>query len=123
MTDWSEVVYKVLMPLLTAFLGWIYSSYRNKQKKESDIIANFKETLAADRTFILECREDLKKSRDINKRLEAKLDRKNKSVRQANKCPYTAEGDGCPVLLQEEKNELCYDADCLKCEHHNPKCQ
>jgi hypothetical protein len=72
----------------------------------------------ADRQFIEECRADLKIARDMNKRLEAKYNRKSKSVRAANKCKYTNEGDGCPVLVQEEKNEHCYVIDCKECTHN-----
>lgn len=128
--DWVDLLKSVALPIVTGFLGWVYSKYRNKEQKESDIIANFNAMRDADREFIEEARADLKaarvdllESRNINKRLEAKLDRKNKSVRQANKCKYTMEGDGCPVLAQEEKNEHCYDIECAKCEHHNPDCQ
>lgn len=112
-TMWISFV----LPIATAIIGWLSSAYRNKQKKENDVIANFKEMREADREFILECRADLKEARDMNKRLEAKYGRKCKSVRAANRCQYTSEGDGCPVLLQEEKNERIYDIDCTNCEH------
>ena len=113
-----------VLPIVMGVAGWFGNGYRNKQKKESDIILNFQAMRDADREFILECREDLKEarkdlkeSRDINKRLEAKYNRKCKSVRAANKCKFTSEGEGCPVLNQEEKNEQIYDIECSKCEH------
>lgn len=125
--DILDITKTIALPILTGFLGWVYSKYRNKEQKESDIIANFNAMRDADREFIEEARIDLKaartdllESRNMNKRLEAKLDRKSKSVRQANKCKFTMEGDGCPVLAQEEKNEYCYDVECSKCEHVNP---
>ena len=43
----------------------------------------------------------------MNKRLEDKLDKEYKCVRQAFKCKYSNVGDGCPVLLLEER----YDND------------
>lgn len=112
----NDIIIKGIFPLITGLLAWLYSNYRNKQKKESDIISNFQAMRDADREFILECRSDLKESRNLVKRLEAKLDRKCKSVRAANRCRYTNEGDGCPVLAQEEKNEGIY---CNDCEHLN----
>ena len=123
----SEVMWvDFVLPMVMGIAGWLGNGYRNKQKKESDIITNFQAMRDADREFILECREDLKEarkdlkeSRDINKRLEAKYNRKCKSVRAANRCRFTNEGDGCPVLEQEEKNEHIYDIDCSKCEHLN----
>lgn len=117
----NDLWVQIILPIATAVVGWLTNAYRNKQKKESDIISNFQAMRDADREFILECRADLKESRDMNKRLEAKYNRKCKSVRAANKCKYTIEGEGCPVLIQEEKNETIYDADCHKCEHQKPE--
>lgn len=115
----SDLITQVLVPILTGIIAWFGNAYRHKQKKESDIISNFQAMRDADREFIEECRADLKESRDMNKRLEAKYNRKSKSVRAANKCKYTNEGEGCPVLVQEEKNERCYGIDCEECEYHN----
>jgi hypothetical protein len=108
-----------VLPIIMGVAGWLGNGYRNKQKKESDIITNFKAMRDADREFIEECRKDLKESRDMNKRLEAKYNRKCKSVRAANKCKFTNEGDGCPVLEQEDKNERIYDIDCANCQNIN----
>ena len=117
----SDLITQVLVPILTGLIAWFGNAYRHKQKKESDIISNFQAMRDADREFILECRADLKEARDMNKRLEAKYNRKSKSVRAANKCKYTNEGDGCPVLVQEEKNEHCYGIDCESCTHNTDK--
>lgn len=116
----SEVMWvNFVLPIIMGVAGWLGNGYRNKQKRESDIITNFQAMRDADREFIEECRADLKESRNLNKRLEAKYNRKCKSVRAANKCKFTSEGDGCPVLAQEEANERIYDADCVGCEHLN----
>ena len=115
----NELWLQIALPIVTGVVGWATNAYRNAQKKESDIITNFQAMRDADREFIEECRADLKESRDMNKRLEAKYNRKCKSVRAANKCKFTSEGDGCPVLAQEEANERIYDADCAGCEHLN----
>lgn len=115
----SELWLQIALPVVTGVVGWATNAWRNAQKKESDIITNFKAMRDADRQFIEECRADLKESRDINKRLEAKYNRKCKSVRAANKCKFTDKGEGCPVLAQEERSEYIYDAECAKCEHNN----
>jgi hypothetical protein len=114
-----ELWLQIALPVVTGVVGWATNAYRNAQKKESDIISNFQAMRDADREFIEECRKDLKESRNMNKRLEAKYNRKCKSVRAANKCKFTDKGEGCPVLAQEERNEHIYDADCSKCEHQN----
>lgn len=109
---WAEIV----LPITTLVVGWLTSSYRNKQKKENDTITNFQLMRDADKEFMTDLKNELVESKNMRKRLEAKLDRKNKSIRKANNCPHTNEGDGCPVLNQEEKNEQIYD--CESCEHH-----
>ena len=112
MIDWIDIVKTFALPIITGFLGWIYSKYRNKQEREKDILDNVQRIVDMQDAQIKKQEQTQKKSDNLNQRLEAKLDRKNKSIRQANKCPYTMEGDGCPVLSQEEKNEHCYDLDC-----------
>lgn len=111
-----------VLPIVTLILGWLTSSYRNKQKKENETITNFQLMRDADKEFMTDLKNELVESKNLRKRLEAKLDRKNKSIRKANNCPHTNEGDGCPVLIQEEANEKVYDEGCRLCEHH-PKQQ
>ena len=107
-----------VLPIVTLILGWLTSSYRNKQKKENETITNFQLMRDADKEFMTDLKNELVESKNLRKRLEAKLDRKNKSIRKANNCPHTNEGDGCPVLNQEEINERVYDEGCRLCEHH-----
>ena len=122
-----DVLSTVVVPIATAALGWLGSAYRNKQKKEGDIMANFKQMMSIQNDFIsgLKANIDerdaaLLESKHVNQRLEAKLDRKDKSIRKANFCKFSNEGNGCPVLLQEEKN--CgehHESLCDNCEHRN----
>ena len=108
-----------VLPIVTLILGWLTSSYRNKQKKENETITNFQLMRDADKEFMTDLKNELVESKNLRKRLEDKLDRKNKSIRKANNCPHTNEGDGCPVLNQEEINERVYDEGCRLCEHHS----
>ena len=110
-----------VLPIVTLILGWLTSSYRNKQKKENETIANFQLMRDADKEFMTDLKNELVESKNLRKRLEAKLDRKNKSIRKANNCPHTNEGNGCPVLNQEEANERIYDEGCRLCEHQAHK--
>lgn len=110
-----------VLPIVTALLGWLGSAYRSKQKKESDTIANFQLMRDADKEFMTDLKNELVESKNMRKRLEAKLDRKNKSIRKANNCPHTNEGDGCPVLNQEDVNERVYEEECSLCEYHTTK--
>lgn len=108
-----------VLPIVMGVLGWLGSSYRNKQKKEGDILANVERIVDLQDKHIQKAEATIVKSEKLIQRLEAKLDRKNKSVRAANKCKFTNEGNGCPVLAQEEKNEHIYELDCANCEHKN----
>lgn len=116
----SDVWLQIALPVVTGVVGWATNAYRNAQKKENDTIANFQLMRDADKEFMTDLKNELVESKNMRKRLEAKLDRKNKSIRKANSCPHTVEGDGCPVLNQEEKNEQIYD--CENCEHSKQRC-
>lgn len=105
-----EVVERAVLPLLTLVGGWYAHLFRSKQKKEADILTNVQQILEMQKAYIADQDKENKKTRDMNARLEEKLDNKRRSIRKANYCKFTNEGDGCPVLRHEEKT----DAD--KCE-------
>lgn len=106
-----DVAERVLLPVLTLFGGWFAHLFRSKQKKEQDILANVQQILQMQKDYIAEQDAENKKTRDMNARLEKKLDDKRESIRKANKCKYTAEGDGCPVLAHED----LLDEKCKNC--------
>jgi hypothetical protein len=114
----GELWMQIALPVVSGLVGWFTSAYRNKQKKEGDILDNVQRIIDIQDAHIKKSEQALEKSENLNKRLEAKLDRKSKSVRAANRCKHTNEDGGCPVLAQEEKNEYCYDIECVECEHH-----
>lgn len=114
-TSIVEILERVLLPILGLVGGWFAHLFRSKQKKEADILDNVMQILNMQKDYIKEQDSQNKETRDINKRLEAKLDRKNKSIRKANWCKYTNEDDGCPVLVNEEKYE---DDRCQTCKYH-----
>ncbi len=105
---------RILLPLLTLAGGWFGHLFRSKQKKEADILDNVKQILVLQKKYIEEQAETIKETKDMNKRLERKLDKKNRSIRKANVCQYTAVGDGCPVLDSEDK----YEEQCDTCPYN-----
>ena len=108
--EWSSIITEVGLPIFTAVAGWFASVWRTKQKKEQDILANVQQILQMQKDYIAEQDEENKKTRNMNARLEKKLDDKRESIRKANHCKYTAEGDGCPVLAHEDLlDEKCKD--------------
>ena len=115
-----ELLKDVGVPLLTLVGGWFAHMFRTKQKKEMDVLANVQQILQMQKEYIADQDAENKKTRDMNARLERKLDEKRESIRQANKCPHTAEGPGCPVLVHEDY----LDEKCKNCnlkDHANSK--
>lgn len=116
--DWSSTAIDFILPALTAVGGWFASVWRNKQKKEGDILTNVTQILEMQRVYIADQDAENKKTRDMNRRLEKKLDDKRESIRKANRCKFTNEGDGCPVLAHED----VLDEKCKTCElNHDDK--
>lgn len=107
-----EILKDFILPLITLLGGWFAHMFRTKQKKEQDILSNVQQILAMQKEYIAEQDADKKKTRDMNARLEKKLDDKRESIRQANKCKYTATPEGCPVLIHEDY----LDEKCKNCE-------
>lgn len=106
-----DMAERVLLPVLTLIGGWFAHLFRSKQKKEADILQNVMQILDLQKKYIADQDVENKKTRDMNARLEKKLDDKRESIRKANNCKYTAEGDGCPVL----KHEDLLDEKCKNC--------
>lgn len=98
-----EVLKDIILPAFTAVVGWFASIWRSRQKKETDVLTNVQQILGLQKEYIASQDAENKKTRDMNARLEKKLDDKRRSIRQANWCKFTNEGDGCPVLNHEQK--------------------
>lgn len=98
-----DLLRDVALPAVTAILGWFASVWRSKQKKEKDVLENVSQILMIQKKYIADQDIENRKTREYNKHLERKLDDKRRSIRQANWCRFTNEGEGCPVLNHEEK--------------------
>ena len=96
----SEILQNIGLPLITGIMGWYGSMWRSLQRKDKDM-------LDIQKKFIEEQQGTIEETKKMNKRLEDKLNKEYKCVRQAFKCMYSNVGDGCPVLLLEER----YDND------------
>ena len=68
--------------------------------------------------YIAEQQSTLQDAKNVNKRLEAKLDKKDRAIRKANGCKWTNDGDGCPVLGEVDRLEDHYVTDCEHCKYH-----
>ena len=47
------------------------------------------------------------------------IEEKNRSIRKANWCKYTAQDRGCPVLHSEEEFDLKNNPECADCLKYN----
>lgn len=110
-----EILRDVGIPVLTLVGGWFAHMFRTKQKKEADVLDNVQQILKLQKDYISEQDAENKKTRDMNARLERKLDEKRESIRKANKCEFTSQGDGCPVLAHEDY----LDEKCKNCDFKN----
>lgn len=110
-----EILRDVGIPALTLVGGWFAHMFRTKQKKEADVLDNVQQILKLQKDYISEQDAENKKTRDMNARLERKLDEKRESIRKANKCEFTSQGDGCPVLAHEDY----LDEKCKNCDFKN----
>lgn len=113
-----EILKDVGIPTLTLIGGWFAHFFRTKQKKEGDILDNVKQILESQKQYIADQDKENRKTRDMNARLERELRAKSESIRQANKCKFTSDGDGCPVLIHEDSlYDKCKNCDYNKDEH------
>lgn len=115
-----QILQGFVLPIITAIIGWFAKVFRDRQKKEKDILSNVEQILQIQKKYIDEQKDTIVESNNLNKRLEAKLDKKNRSIRRANWCKHTNDGDGCPVLNEEEKNDDTISS-CETCKYNTEK--
>ena len=85
----KDLILQIVVPLATALLGWFTNAYRNRQKRENDIIDNIKRILDIQD-------EKIEAQNERIKSLESELKEFQWIVRQAYECK--ASDGSCPVL-------------------------
>jgi hypothetical protein len=115
-----DIIERVFLPILTLLGGWFGHMIRTKQKKEADVLDNVKQILDVQKAYIERQDTRYRELEEIYHTVERKLDNKRASISKANKCKYTNEGEGCPVLAHEEQ----LDDKCKNCEikHKHDNC-
>lgn len=103
--EWFSIVF---IPLLTGLGGWLGGVYRNKEKKQADILANMEHILDRQDKFIA---ESAKRSDEQDKKideqgmrirnLEKKVNIKDIVIRQAYGCSIA--NKECPVLSKQHE--------------------
>ena len=108
----STLAIEFILPILTGLLAWFGNAYRNKQKKEGDILENVQRIIDMQNAHIERCdqmlkrRDELLQERETDyRKLDSKYEHKVKAVKEAYDCKYVSHG--CPVLLYDKANYGC----------------
>lgn len=112
----SDVLVNFALPILTALIAWFGNAYRNKQKKEHDVLDNVKQIIDMQKDYISSQNENQKVTQSMLNAMQKKYDYKSSSIRKAYNCKVPSEE--CPVLIHESKIKT--QTECEMCEH-NPK--
>lgn len=100
----NDILVDFGLPICTALIAWFGNAYRNKQKKEHDILDNVQQILDIQNKYI----ERQSKTLDI---ITAKNDKKRESIKRAYQCKIPSEE--CPVLIHDA--EVVEDNRCETC--------
>lgn len=110
----NTLIIEFVLPVLTALLAWFGNAYRNKQKKERDVLENVQQIIDMQNAHIERCdqmlqkRDQLLEEREVDyRKLEDKWEHKVKAVKEAYDCKYVS--DGCPVLKYDKATYGCDD--------------
>lgn len=95
----ERLIFEMLLPIVMLILGWITNAYRNKQKKEHDILDNVQ--------HIVDMQDvQIKRQDSIIERYQNKLDASEsrrahdrESIKKAYNCKVPSEE--CPVLIHD----------------------
>lgn len=109
----NDILINFLLPLFTGVLGILGTAYRNKQKKEKDILDNVHQVIEIQKKHIYEQEKTLSRTRAMLDRIELKYEKKSAAIRKAYSCKTSS--DDCPVLKEDEKLN---SEECENCEHN-----
>lgn len=105
----KDIFIDFILPVFTALIAWLGTAYRNKQKKESDVLDNVKRIVDMQD-------EQIKRQDTIIERYQNKLDaleyksaHDRESIKQAYLCKHPSED--CPVL---QHNAMWVETECSK---------
>lgn len=114
----NDIMIQFVLPVLTALIAWLGNAYRNKQKKEHDVLDNVQQIIEMQKEYINGQNETLIATRNMLARIQKKYDYKAASIRKAYNCSVPSEE--CPVLIHE--GHIKTQTDCDACEHNPNTC-
>lgn len=100
-----ELLTSVGIPVFTALIGWFGAIYRTRQKKQADILDNMNDIIDQQRQYIERQQKTIERVDEKLERIGIKVDAKKKAIRKAYGCDYYRQGNDCPVLIEDDKNE------------------
>lgn len=113
----TEILTNFGVPVLTAMLAWFGNAYRNKQKKEHDILDNVQQIIDMQNKHIERCEATLDKREMAYKEMSHKNDQKREAIKKAYNCKVPSEE--CPVLVydaQVHEHDRCANCSYKKLE-------
>lgn len=108
----NEILVQVVTPIALGLLGWFGNAYRNKQKKEKDILDNVQQILDIQNKYI-------EKQDKALTRMTDKDERKRESIKKAYGCKVPSEE--CPVLIHDAQSHT--EDKCATCVYKNKATQ
>lgn len=87
-----------IMPAVTAATGWFANAWRNRQKKDADVLQNVEQIIQLQRTYIDDQNARLAEFSAAMQRMERRLDSRERSIMKARSCRIVKTDDDCVVL-------------------------
>lgn len=111
----NEILIQVVVPIALGLLGWFGNAYRNKQKKEKDVLDNVQQVLDIQNKQIEKQNEYIEKQDKALERMTERDERKRESIKKAYKCKVPSED--CPVLIHDAQSHAADYDKCATCEY------
>lgn len=112
-----DILRDVMLPVVLALLGWFGNAYRNKQKKENDILDNVQRIIDLQNSHISRCEASLDERESAYKEMCKKNDRKRETIKKAYNCKIPSEE--CPVLIYDAQEHNVDNTKCNTCKYKN----
>lgn len=103
----KEILIQFILPIFTALIAWLGTAYRNKQRKEKDILDNVKQIIDIQKEFISKQENTIKETAQRLAVVDRRYAHKTAAIRKAYNCPVPSEE--CPVL---QHDAMWDDAEC-----------
>lgn len=109
-----DLIKDIALPIILGILGWMGNAYRNRQKRESDILDNVQRIIDIQNSHISRCESTLDEREKAYKAMSRKNDLKREAIKKAYSCHVASEK--CPVLIfDSQTHENSIENKCDNC--------